>query len=119
MLILLYLYNMRRYLPLLIIVFLASCQECTRYAKNYVADRETRKPIIGAQVFCVAATNGKQELEKNYYTDSIGSFEAMFTKGGVTQCPVMKMTISKDGYYPSRFWDPALGDTLFLDRVTN
>lgn len=110
---------MRRYLPLVIVLFMSSCHECSRYAKNYVVDRETRKPLIGAQVLSVAATNGKQELEKYYYTDSIGSFEAMFTKGNITQCPVMKLTITHTGYYPSRFWDPAVGDTLFMDRLKN
>lgn len=111
---------MRLYVSLLLaILFLSSCSECSRYAKNYVIDKETRKPIISAQVLSVAATDGKQESERYYYTDSIGSFEAMFTKNKVTKCPVMKITITKTGYYPLRVWDPVIGDSLVMQKIPN
>jgi hypothetical protein len=82
-------------------------------------DKETRKPIVGAQVLSVAATNGKQELERYYYTDTSGSFVATFTKEKVTQCPVMKITITKIGYYTLRVWDPVIGDTLVMKKIPN
>ena len=110
---------MQKGLLFVIVIFFASCGECSRYAKNYVIDKETRKPIFGVQVLSVAATNGKQEFDTYTYTDSVGSFEAMFTKANVTQCPVLKLSLTKTGYYPLRVRDPVLGDTLVMQKVNN
>jgi hypothetical protein len=110
---------MQKVLLFIAIIFFASCSECNRYAKNYVIDKKTRKPIFGVQVLSVAATDGKQEFDTYTYTDSVGSFEAMFTKANVTKCPVLKLSLSKTGYYPLRVWDPVLADTLVMQKISN
>lgn len=112
---------MQRTLPILLIVILlfASCNNCEKYTKNYVIDKETRKPIFGVWVFSVAATDGKQESEQWIHTDSFGVFEALYTKSGTSKCPVLKLTLTKDGYYPLRVWDPVLGDSLVMQKINN
>lgn len=103
----------------LAILFLASCNTCEKYTKNYVVDKETRKPVYGVWVFSVAATDGKQELEKWTHTDSLGAFEAMYKKDGTGKCPVLKLTLSKEGYYPFSVWDPVIGDTIAISKIVN
>ena len=103
----------------LLVLSCAACSDCSRYAKNYVIDKETRKPIFGVQVLSVAATDGRQEFDTYTYTDSTGSFEAMFTKANVTQCPVLKLSLNKAGYYPLRVWDPVIGDSLVMQKINN
>jgi hypothetical protein len=101
------------------IILFASCGTCERYTKNYVVDKETRIPLFEVQVLSVAATDGKQEMDKYTYTDAFGGFETSFTKGNVTQCPVLKLTLNKAGYYPVRYWDPPIGDTLEMIKIVN
>lgn len=110
---------MFKYLAIGILLFTASCKDCMRITRNIVADRETRKALAGAEVKSVAAMNGRQDDVRYVYTDSMGVFETSYNKGGVAKCPEFKLTISKEGYYTKHFWDPVIGDTLFVDRITN
>ncbi|OSZ78901.1 hypothetical protein CAP35_11810 [Chitinophagaceae bacterium IBVUCB1] len=111
---------MLRYLAIgILLIAASSCKDCMQVTRNVVADRETRKALPDALVKSVAAMNGRQDDTRYVYTDSMGVFETGYNKGGVAKCPVFKLTISKQGYYTNYFWEPTIGDTLFLVRITN
>lgn len=106
-----------RSLLLFALIFLlgfASCKNCTRYTYGYIIDRETSKPIQGAEVRSHAALDDKSRDHRVTYTDSAGWFETAFELDGVAKCGNLKLIISDSNYHTAYEVDLPPGDTIFL-----
>lgn len=102
---------------LLIVLGLTSCKNCTRYTYGYIIDRETSKPIQGAEVRSHAALNDRSRDHRVTYTDSTGWFETAFKLDGVAKCGNLKLIISDSNYHTAYETDLPQGDTIFINRV--
>lgn len=102
---------------LLIVLGLAGCKNCTRYTYGYIIDRETSKPIKGAEVRSHAALDDRSRDHRVTYTDSTGWFETAFKLDGVAKCGNLKLIISDSNYHTAYEVDLPPGDTIFLDRL--
>ena len=109
---------MYRYLLLLICVWgLAGCKNCTRYTYGYIVDRETSKPVKGAEIKSHAALDDKSRDHRVTYTDSTGWFETAFELDGVAKCGNLKLVICDSNYHTAYEVDLQPGDTIFVDRI--
>lgn len=109
---------MSRYILLLMSFWvLAGCKNCTRYTYGYILDKETSKPIQGAEVRSHAALDDKSRDHRITYTDSTGWFETAFELDGVAKCGNLKLIISDSNYHTAYEVDLPPGDTIFLYRI--
>jgi len=102
---------------LLILLSHLSCKNCTRYTYGYIIDRETSKPIQGAEVRSHAALDDRSRDHRVTYTDSTGWFETAFELDGVAKCGNLKLIISDSNYHTAYETDLSPGDTIILYRV--
>lgn len=104
------------FISIFILAF-ASCKNCTRYTYGYIIDRETSKPIQGAEVRSHAALDDKSRDHRVTYTDSAGWFETAFELDGVAKCGNLKLVISDSNYHTVYEADLPPGDSIFLYRI--
>lgn len=102
---------------LLLAVSFASCKDCTRYARAYVVDRETKKGIYGVKVESYAALNDRARDRRVVYTDSAGWFETAFSLKGVAKCGNLKLIISHPNYPTVYEIDLPVDDTIRIQRI--
>lgn len=108
---------MSRYPLLIIVIFLASCKNCTRYTRAWVVDHETNKAIYNAEVKSHAALNDRTRDQRTTFTDTSGWFETAFELNGVAKCGNLKLIISHPDYETGYEVDVPVDDTIFLRRL--
>ncbi len=99
----------------LVTIGLASCKSCSDRVYGYVVDENSRQLIDSVAIRSVGALDGKERDPRITYPDAnTGYFEAYYSSKNTAKCPVLKLEITKEGYYPLVTSDITSGDTIFL-----
>lgn len=98
-------------------IFFAACSNCNSRAYGYITDDNANQAIDSVKIRSYGALEGKVVDERIVYVDSNGYFETYFTSKNTAKCPVLKLEITKEGYYPLVTADGLMGDTLYLEKI--
>jgi hypothetical protein len=88
---------------------LGSC-ECYQNVEGVVLDKKTNKPIDSVMV---------QKIDRGIgeFSDSTGAFKIHANSGGIFGCPLMKISLTKSGYYSDTTEiDNAGSKTIYLTK---
>lgn len=108
---------MRNLVLLGLFVFVASCKNCTRYARGYIVDAETSKPVYHARIISYAALDDRKRDERLTFSDSSGFFETSYTLERVAKCGILKLIVSDSNYHTAYEAELPVDDTIFLRKI--
>ncbi|MEZ5016222.1 MAG: hypothetical protein R2800_04165 [Flavipsychrobacter sp.] len=98
-------------------VVFAACSNCNTRAYGYITDDNSNKAIDSVKIRSYGALAGKIKDERVVYVDSNGYFETYFSSKSTAKCPVLKMEITRDGYYPVVTAEGLTGDTIYMKKI--
>lgn len=102
---------------LLSCIVFASCRNCTSRVHGFITDDNANLAIDSVKIRSFGALSGSERDERIVYTDTNGYYETYFSSSGTAKCPVLKLEITRDGYYPIVTADAMPGDTIFMKKI--
>ena len=102
---------------LLSCIAFASCSNCNSRAYGYITDDNSNMAIDSVKIRSYGALEGKIKDERTVYVDSTGYFETSFNSKGTAKCPVLKLELTRDGYYPVVTAEGLTGDTIYMKKI--
>jgi len=98
------------YFILIVASLLLNACDCSQRLIGVVFDEETKQPIDSVYIH--------KENHTGDYSDSTGRFQIHAISGGLTGCPLLKLSFSKPGYTTiTGEYENSNDKTIYLEKI--